>query len=104
MWFTALCLAVRDGMQPRLEMTGPTYKAIEGAVFGSDPWRSNAIALLAMAHSGRAEIISSPNEMMKIANGFAIAGLPILIQMLEERGGDTALDHLSDAMETKLKS
>ena len=28
------------------------YKAIEDAVFGSDTWRSDALALLVIAHTG----------------------------------------------------
>lgn len=95
MWFLALCLAAREGLNPA-EIDGPKYKAIEGVVLGSDLWRSNVIMLVAIAHAGDIEITSSPQDMMKIANGYAIAGLPGLIALLEARGGDAALDHLSD--------
>jgi len=103
MWFMAVCLAVKQKLQPVLGEVGPTYKAIEGAVFSSDSWRSNAIALLAVAHHGSADIVANPNEMLRIANGYALAGLPGLIGLLEKRGGDTALDHLSDELEALLK-
>jgi len=103
MWFLALCIAVKEGLAPVTQMQGPTYKAIEGAVFGSDPWRSNAMMLLAIAKVGDVKIASDPNEMVRIANGYALAGLPKLISLLEERGGDTALDHLSDEIESLLK-
>lgn len=96
MWFLALCIAVKEKLTPVLDNKGKTYKAIEGEVFGSDSWRSNALMLLAVAHTGDVEVTSRPHEMMRIANGYAIAGLPRLIGILEERGGDTALDHLSD--------
>jgi len=96
MWFLAMCMAVKEGLQPVEELEGPTYKAIEGVVLGSDVWRSDAIMLVAIAYTGGIEITSSASEMMKIANGFAVAGLPILVARLEERGGDTALDYLSD--------
>jgi len=98
MWFLALCIAVREGLTPTLDKKGKTYKAIEGTVFGSDNWRSNALMLVAVAHTGDVEITSQPHEMMRIANGYAMAGLPRLIAILNERGGDTALDHLSDAI------
>jgi len=98
MWFLAMCLAVKEGLAPIMDVEGATYKAIEGVVLGSDPWRSNAIMLIAIAHAGGIDISSNPNEMMKIANGFAIAGLPNLIGRLEARGGETALDCLSDEM------
>lgn len=98
MWFLAMCLAVREGLAPVMDVKGATYKAIEGVVFGSDLWRSNAIMLIAIAHTGGIQVTANQNEMMRIANGFAIAGLPTLIARLEERGGDTALDYLSDEM------
>ena len=96
MWFLALCIAVKEKLTPEQELKGKTYKAIEGVVFGSDSWRSDALMLLAVAHSGNVEIMDKPHEMMRIANGYALAGLPRLIAILEEREGDTALDYLSD--------
>jgi hypothetical protein len=96
MWFLALCIAVKEGLTPVTKSQTSTYKAIEGAVFSSDPWRSNTLMLLAIAHTGSVEITDDPNKMMRIANGFALAGLPRLITLLEDRGGDTALDYLSD--------
>jgi len=97
MWFLALCIAVKKGLRPDLKPSNEkTYKAIEGVVFGSDPWRSNALMLLAIAHTKDIKITDSPSEMIKIANAYALAGLPHLISMLEQRDGDTALDYLSD--------
>ena len=96
MWFLALCIAVKENLTPELDPKGKSYKAIEGVVFGSDSWRSNALMLLAVAHSGEVEIADKPHEMMRIANGYAMAGLPRLIAILDEREGDTALDYLSD--------
>ena len=103
MWFLAVCLAVHHGLDPVFDAAGPTYKAIEGAVFGSDPWRSNALILIAIGHTGDVNIADNPNEMMRIANAYALAGLPRLISLLEERGGDTALDFLSDELEALIK-
>ena len=98
MWFLALCIAVKQGLKPDLDTGGKTYKAIEGVVFGSDPWRANALMLLAVAHTGNVEILSTPHKMMRIANAYALAGLPRLIAILKEREGDTALDYLSDVV------
>ncbi len=98
MWFQALCVAVKEGLKPELESKGKTYKAIEGTVFGSDSWRSNALMLIAIAHTGGMEVADRPHEMMRIANGYALAGLPRLITILGEREDDTALDYLSDIM------
>ena len=103
MWFLALCIAVKEGLKPTTTVQGQTYKAIEGAVFGSDTWRSNALMLLAIAATGDITITNNPNDMIKIANGYALAGLPRLINILEDRGGDTALDYLSDEIEAYIK-
>lgn len=96
MWFLALCIAVKERLTPNFDNKGESYKAIEGSIFGSDNWRSNALLLLAIAHEGNVEIMDRPHDMMRIANAYALAGLPYLISILEERRGDTALDYLSD--------
>lgn len=104
MWFFAVCLAVKEGLEPEFERKGKTYKAIEGVALGGDGWRSNALLLLAIAHAGKVDVVRSPGEMMRIANAYALAGLPRLIAILEDRGGDLALDHLSDAVLEMIQS
>ena len=99
MWFLALCLAIKENMKPTFKIDKNKYKAIEGVVFGSDPWRSDALKLIALSYSNDTAIINDPNEMMRIANGYAISGLPRLISLLEERGADVALDYLSEELE-----
>ena len=99
MWFLAMCIAVKEGRSPEFGAQGKSYKAIEGAVFGSDTWRSNALMLVAIAHTGDVAVATKPHEMMRIANAYALAGLPRLISILNERGGDVALDYLSDFVE-----
>ena len=97
MWFLAVGIAVKEGLKPKTEFKGGnSYKAIEGNVFGSDGWRSNALMLLAIAHEGEISIAKEPNRMMRIANGYALAGLPRLLEILESRRGETALDHVCD--------
>lgn len=104
MWFLAMCIGAKSGLQPQMQIQGPTYKAIDGVVFGSDSWRSDAIALLAIGHSKDAAIADNPNDMMKIANGFAHVGFPLLFEALEDDSGDTPLDlmcdYVSDAVAT----
>jgi hypothetical protein len=102
MWFFAICLAVKKGLS-RAEPSGKMYKAAEGVVLNSDPWRPTAITLLAIADTNDVSVIDRPGEMLKIANGYSIAGLPELLTMLNERGGDTALDYLCEEVETLLQ-
>lgn len=97
MWFAAICLAVKKGLKP-VPPPGKLYKAAEGVVLSSDPWRPVALTLLAMAETKDDTIISRPGEMLRIASSYAAAGLPELYSLLNERGGDTALDHLSDKL------
>lgn len=105
MWFLAVGLAVKEKLKPKIESKGgETYKAIEGNVFGSDDWRSDALMLIAIAHEGDISIAKKPNDMMRIANGYALAGLPRLIDVLENRKGDTTLDHLCDYLLELLKN
>ncbi len=102
MWFTAICLAVRKNLKPS-GPTGKSYKAAEGVVLSSDPWRPTALMLLAIADTDDASIVNRPGEMLRIATGYAVAGLPELLAILEEREGDTALDFLSERVENLLK-
>lgn len=95
LWFSAICLAVKRGIRP-VPPSGKLYKAAEGVVLGSDPWRPTALVLLAIAEHDDETIITRPGDMLRVASGYANAGLPELFALLDERGGDTALDHLSD--------
>lgn len=102
LWFFAVMLAVKKGEKPS-NPSGKTYKAAEGVVLGSDEWRPTALALLAIAEKGEAEVVDAPGEMMRIANGYAHAGFPLLFSLLDDRGEDTALDYLCDAVEDLIK-
>tara|TARA_R110000787_G_scaffold180697_4_gene292794 strand:- start:8169 stop:8609 length:441 start_codon:yes stop_codon:yes gene_type:complete len=94
-WFAAIMLAVRKGIAP-VPVQGVSYKAAEGTVLGSDVWRATALCMLAIAHHDNAEIVDSPPDMMRLANGLANAGFPELFSLLDQRGNDTALDFLCD--------
>jgi len=98
-WFFAIMMAVKKGLKAS-SPSGKTYKAAEGVVLASDSWRPTALTLLAISETGRAEVVDSPSEMMKIANGFAHSGFPLVFSLLSERGEDTALDYLSDEIES----
>jgi hypothetical protein len=102
LWFLAICVAARLGLQPVDLSQRDTYKIIEGSIFGSDPWRVNAIMLIAVAHTDNVEIISEPRRMMALANGLAVAGLPKIIDMLKEGDGDP-IWNISESIEMILK-
>lgn len=101
MWFAAICLAVRKGLKP-VPPPGKLYKAAKGVVLSSDAWRPAVLTLLAIAETEDETIIMRPGEMLRIASSYAAAGLPELFSLLDARGGDTALDHLSEEIERLL--
>ena len=102
MWFFAVCLAVKKGLTPAAH-TGESYKAAEGVVLNSDSWRPTALTLLAIGDTKDITIVDRPGDMLRIANGYALAGLPELLALLNERQGDTALDYLSESVESLLR-
>ena len=87
MWFLAVCIAARDKLQPVDIGKYDTKKIIEGSIFGSDPWRVHTLMLIAIAQAKSIEIVSEPRKMMNIANGLAIAGLPRVLDMLQDASG-----------------
>jgi hypothetical protein len=103
MWFFAICLAVKKGLAPAT-YSGKMYKAAEGVVLNSDAWRPTALTLLAIGETNDVAIVDRPGEMLRIANGYALAGLPELLAILGERQGDTALDYLSETVEDLLRA
>ena len=103
MWFFAICLAVKKGLKAEPH-GGKTYKAAEGVVLNSDPWRPTALTLLAIGETEDVSIIDRPGDMLRVANGYALAGLPELLSILAEREGDTALDYLSETVEGLLRA
>ena len=102
MWFFAICLAVKKGLVPAT-YSGKMYKAAEGVVLNSDTWRPTVLTLLAIGETNDVSIVDRPGEMLRIANGYALAGLPELLSQLGERDGDTALDYLSESVEGLLR-
>ena len=104
MWFLSIGIAVHKGLKPEFDVRGPTYKAMEGVVLGSDSWRSDALVLLAIAYEEDIGIAEKPAEMMRIANAYANAGLPDLISLLQNRDGDAPLDFLCEEIEDWIKS
>jgi hypothetical protein len=89
-WFLAICVAVRKGLKP-VDLDGQeTYKAIEGAAIVSPEWRTQALRLIAIAETKNPEVVKDPRQMMRIANGLAFAGMPHLIEILEQNPDDEA--------------
>jgi hypothetical protein len=102
LWFLAVCVAARLGLEPASVANADTRKIIEGSIFGGDPWRVHLLMLIAIEKSGDLEVVSDPRRMMVIANGLAVAGLPKVIEMLSE-GDAEPIWNLSDGLDSLLR-
>lgn len=101
-WFLAVCVAARLDLEPEDTGRYETKKIIDGAIFGSDPWRVHTLMLIAIGKTGDVQIVSEPRKMMALASGLAVAGLPKVIEMLKE-GDAEPIWNLSDAIDTLLR-
>ncbi|WP_186394059.1 hypothetical protein [Stappia sp. TSB10GB4] len=102
LWFLSVCVAARLNLEPLDIAKYETKKIIDGAIFGSDPWRVHTLMLLAIAKTGDVQIVSEPRRMMAVASGLAIAGLPKVIEMLRDGDADP-IWNLSDAIDGMLR-
>lgn len=97
-WFTALCVAVKKGLRPASFDGAQTYKAIEGPQIASPEWRAHALKLIAIAETGNPEVVKEPRRVLEIANGLAFAGMPHVLEVLNE-SPDEEIYALSDMLE-----
>lgn len=103
LWFLAVCVAARLGLEPSDIAKHDTRKIIDGSIFGSDPWRVHTLMLIAIGKTGDLEIVSDPRKMIALANGLAVAGLPNVIEMLKDGNADP-IWNLSDAVDSILRN
>jgi hypothetical protein len=96
-WFIALCIAVKKGLKPVSFEGVQTYKAVEGPQIASPEWRAHALKLIAIAETGNPEVVKEPRRVLEIANGLAFAGMPHVLEALNE-APDEEVFGLSDAL------
>jgi hypothetical protein len=102
LWFLSICIAVKFDMEPADLGKSETYKIIEGSIFGNDPLRIHALMLIAIKKTDNVEIVSKPRQVMALANGLSVAGLPKVTEMLED-GDAEPIWNLSDALDEILR-
>ena len=102
LWFLSVCVAARLGLDPVDGSKYETRKIIDGSIFGSDPWRVHTLMLIAIGKTGDVQIVSEPRKMMALASDLALAGLPKVIEMLQE-GDAEPIWNLSDAIDEILR-
>jgi len=101
MWFLAVCLGAQEG-KPAEYDAKDTYKIIDASIFSSDPWRIDALVLLAIGYENNVEIVNQPREVLTLASGFAVAGMDKLLKMIKE-GDSDPIWNLSDELDHLLK-
>ena len=101
-WFTAMCIAARKQLKAVELSNRETFKFHEGSIFDRDSWRVQAIMLVAIAVTGNVEIVGEPRRILSIANGLAAAGVPYLVEMLQD-GDQEPIWNLSDSIESILQ-
>ncbi len=102
LWFLSVCIAVRLDLEPVDLKQSKTYKIIEGSIFGNDPLRIHSLMMIAIKKTGNVEIVSEPRQMMALANGLSVAGLPKVIDMLQD-GDAEPIWNLSDAVDNIIR-
>jgi len=101
MWFLAACLGAQSG-KPADYDPKDTYKIIDASILSSDPWRIDALVLMAVAHAKNVEIVKEPRDILHLASRFAVGGMDRLLEMLKE-GDAEPVWNLSDELDRLLK-
>ena len=101
MWFLALCLGAKAGRRENLAGV-KMHKFMDGTVLSSDPWRIDALMLLAISLTNDTAIVAEPATIINLANEYAAGGLPDVIDMLKDGDAD-AIYNLSDNLEAVIK-
>ena len=101
-WFAGLSIAARKQLKPANLANQETTIIIEGAIFDRDSWRVQAVTLIAIAIDDNVEVVGDPHRMMAIANGLAAAGVPFLVEMLDD-GNLEPIWNLSAALDEILR-
>ena len=101
-WFAGLSIAARKGLRPVDLAKQQTFKFIEGSIFDRDSWRVQTVMLISIAIEDDVEVLSQPRRMMAIANGLAAAGIPEVVDMLQD-GDQDPIWNLSESINSVLQ-
>lgn len=81
-WFMALCIAFNKGLSVVKEKE--TYNAIDAEILSRNTYRITQIQMIAIAVSSDINILLEPRKMLDICIGLANAGIPLLLNILED--------------------
>jgi hypothetical protein len=96
-WFTAIAWAVRHGIQPVEQTTGRSFVSLgpnPNDIRNFEEWRADLLAILAVRDFGMdSPDVSNTRKVIDLANRYAEAGAPLLLERLEQ-SVDLALPRL----------
>jgi hypothetical protein len=96
-WFTAIAWAVYNGTNPVAEATGRFFVNLgpnTNDIRNFEEWRSDLLAILAVRDFGvDSPDVSDTRKIIDLANRYAEAGAPLLLDRLEQ-SADLALPRL----------
>lgn len=102
LWFLGLVLATRENLKPRDLTKQEVRKFQDGSILDGDGgWRVQAVMLVAIWVKNDVKIINAPKEIIKIANELAAAGVPRVLDMIEN-GNQDPIWNLSEALDAML--
>ena len=100
LWFAGMSLAARRQLAPVNLTRLKTSEFVEGSIFDRDSWRIQVVMLVAIAVENDVAVVLDPHKMLRIANGLAAAGVPLIVEMLR---GPEPIWSLSEGLEELLQ-
>lgn len=82
-WMTAVCVAVAEGLPVEVPPTVDTWRFEYGARLQGESTWIDLLQMLAIRHYRDPHVISDARKVIDLANAYAAAGLPYVIEMLE---------------------
>ncbi len=97
-WFLAVCVGSAQTTKLPDEPAGGWRGFITGSEgLGSDGWRVDLLELLAIAAKDDAAIVGEPRQVLDVANRYAAAGVPQVLEWLKS-GQSDPIDNVLDRL------
>lgn len=82
-WFVAMCIAFREGYEKA--PSKDTYNATVAGILSNDPYRIHLMYLIALSDTGDESVLSDTKRVFDICCEYANAGIPYLINILDDQ-------------------
>lgn len=97
-WFLSVCVGAFNATKLPDEPAGGWRGFITGSEgLGSDGWRVDLLELLAIAARDDAAVVGEPRQVLDIANRYAAAGVPQVLDWLKS-GQSDPIDNILDRL------